>query len=162
MINVAEVCKESVKRLLETELDLCGKLLDVDERNFHCWNHRMHVMGLMRTRQKEQTDPIDLSSIDLELSTELINRNFSNYSAWHLRALLQQRAGTEEGHLGSTYVLNQLLLFSPRLPCHGSMEPLSCARSHNYRLISTRSLSGSRKASSLSPMTSLCGSTTTG
>eukprot|EP00928_Gymnodinium_smaydae_P013338 TRINITY_DN14871_c0_g5_i2.p1 TRINITY_DN14871_c0_g5~~TRINITY_DN14871_c0_g5_i2.p1 ORF type:complete len:856 (+),score=183.83 TRINITY_DN14871_c0_g5_i2:73-2640(+) len=33
-----------------------------------------------------------LDAIDLKLSTDLINRNFSNYSAWHLRALLQQDA----------------------------------------------------------------------
>ena len=88
--------EESVKQLLDTELDLCGKLLEVDERNFHCWNHRMHVMGLIRTWQKDQAEPMDLGSIDLKLSTDLINRNFSNYSAWHLRTLLQQRAGTEE------------------------------------------------------------------
>ncbi|CAE7735620.1 Rabggta [Symbiodinium sp. CCMP2592] len=87
---------DSVKLLLDTELELCGRLLDVDERNFHCWNHRMHVMGLMRSWQKDQPQPIDLGSIDLKLSTDLINRNFSNYSAWHLRTLLQQRAGTEE------------------------------------------------------------------
>jgi len=31
-----------------------------------------------------------LVELDLKLSTELINRNFSNYSAWHLRTLLQQ------------------------------------------------------------------------
>ena len=90
--------KDSVKLLLDTELELCGRLLDVDERNFHCWNHRMHVMGLMRSWQKDQPQPIDLGSIDLKLSTDLINRNFSNYSAWHLRTLLQQRAGTEERH----------------------------------------------------------------
>merc|ERR1712079_708556 len=33
---------------------------------------------------------VDLADLDLKLSTELINRNFSNYSAWHLRTLLQQ------------------------------------------------------------------------
>ena len=90
--------KDSVKLLLDTELELCGRLLDVDERNFHCWNHRMHVMGLMRSWQKDQPQPIDLGSLDLKLSTDLINRNFSNYSAWHLRTLLQQRAGTEAWH----------------------------------------------------------------
>eukprot|EP00811_Abedinium_folium_P026222 NODE_3827_length_1978_cov_3.728255.p1 GENE.NODE_3827_length_1978_cov_3.728255~~NODE_3827_length_1978_cov_3.728255.p1 ORF type:complete len:623 (+),score=158.49 NODE_3827_length_1978_cov_3.728255:24-1871(+) len=34
--------------------------------------------------------PVDLEELDLSLSRALINRNFSNFSAWHLRALLQQ------------------------------------------------------------------------
>lgn len=40
--------------------------------------------------------PLDLVEVDLKLSTELINRNFSNYSAWHVRALLQQPPPGEE------------------------------------------------------------------
>jgi len=146
--------------LLEVELGLCRRLLEVDERNFHCWNHRAHVMGLMRRaavatesssgknlspskedsnvegtdapapdavkepsttadvppaeeRAVDSAPPgepggedaaaaaaaadaepprkvVDLADLDLKLSTELINRNFSNYSAWHLRTLLQQ------------------------------------------------------------------------
>lgn len=97
---------DGAQKVLDAELELCGRLLSVDERNFHCWNHRAHVTGLMRRRQQEdagaeaaggqetQTDDksarADLRQIDLSLSTDLINRNFSNYSAWHLRALLQE------------------------------------------------------------------------
>jgi len=150
----------AAQQILDNELELCGKLLEVDERNFHCWNHRAHVLGLMRqvsdvVSQREQEAPQlkdsmeatfappdravvadkeavalpeeqpkaddgagtedapkaapaeiakpslpNFTEIDLKLSKDLINRNFSNYSAWHLRALLQQ-VHSEEAALGS-------------------------------------------------------------
>jgi len=39
----------------------------------------------------EPPSQVDFVDMDLKLSKQLINRNFSNYSAWHLRALVQQR-----------------------------------------------------------------------
>jgi geranylgeranyl transferase type-2 subunit alpha len=62
------------------ELALCDLLLSRDERNFHCWNYRsfitQHQIGVNNVQK----------------SKELIERNFSNYSAWHLRveALLKE------------------------------------------------------------------------
>lgn len=88
--------EEAIRNLLTNELDLCNQLLAVDERNFHCWNHRMHLIDLMRAWEKDQPSSMDLNAIDLKLSTDLINRNFSNYSAWHLRTLLQQPLGAGE------------------------------------------------------------------
>ncbi|GJQ10667.1 hypothetical protein GpartN1_g2458.t1 [Galdieria partita] len=59
------------------ELEICAKLLDLDDRNFHGWAHRMRVgdiRGLQPTRE------------ELQFVTERINANFSNYSAWHHRS----------------------------------------------------------------------------
>jgi hypothetical protein len=48
----------------------------LDERNFHCWGYRHHIAGLLKVEP----------STNLTFSTQLVERNFSNYSAWNFRA----------------------------------------------------------------------------
>lgn len=60
------------------ELGLCDKALQMDERNFHCWGFRREVV---------EKGGIPLEK-ELEFSTNLIKRNFSNYSSWHYRTTL--------------------------------------------------------------------------
>ena len=62
--------------ILATELALCAKFLKMDERNFHCWGYRLAVSSRAGLTPTEQ----------LDFTTEKVNANFSNYSAWHYRA----------------------------------------------------------------------------
>lgn len=62
---------------LDAEFALCDLLLQRDERNFHCWHYRNFLLG---------QDPGRFPAEVEDKSSQLIARNFSNYSAWHLRA----------------------------------------------------------------------------
>ena len=72
---------------LNAELVLCDQLLLRDERNFHCWAHR-HVIAHLAQVSAEET---------LNKSSALIEKNFSNYSAWHLRVQALSRLLVGEG-----------------------------------------------------------------
>lgn len=64
----------------ERELELSGKFLERDERNFHCWNYRRCVQSFVCG------DP----SRDVHFTKQMIEKNFSNYSAWHERSRIMQ------------------------------------------------------------------------
>lgn len=85
------------------ELGLCSKMLSMDERNFHCWNYRLWVIETLldelakRVKMNHpETTPEDIWTNyqkkvvedETKYAFSLINKNFSNYSAWHFRAKL--------------------------------------------------------------------------
>ena len=72
-------------KVVQGERATVEKLLMADERNFHAWGYRRWVTGLLRH--------LGLYADDDEICfTEgKISSNFSNYSAWHNRAMLLQR-----------------------------------------------------------------------
>lgn len=74
------------KQFLADELQLCDRLLEVDGRNFHGWNHRRFIVGLL-----------DSAEFELLFTEKLLFRNFSNYSAWHNRSMLLESEFKREG-----------------------------------------------------------------
>jgi len=122
------------KQILQAELGLCGELLMLDERNFHCWNYRRFIVGIMiddvisdgehftitdgewrlqglmenkctvigaqltERSASEKSVPVAKKAVSSEVhqllklewnfTTEKIEQNFSNGSAFHYRSKL--------------------------------------------------------------------------
>lgn len=65
----------------DREFRLLDQLLKADSRNFHGWNYRRFVAKLKGLPEVEE----------LKFTMDMINTNFSNYSAWHSRSGLLSR-----------------------------------------------------------------------
>lgn len=99
--NERDVC-QLIKKLVTMEMKQCEALLRMDERNFHVWNYRRWAMALNQRVDSffsaAASAPLLDSFLtveeerDIEYTTQKIEVNFSNYSAWHQRSLVFQTA----------------------------------------------------------------------
>lgn len=73
---------KSVKIWLR-ELAIVSKLLEMDPRNFHGWHYRRILVGRVEVMTGQSRD-----REELQYAVDNINKNISNYSAWHQKATL--------------------------------------------------------------------------
>lgn len=65
------------------ELNIIEKLLSSDSRNFHGWHYRRFIINKIEIEKGES-----LALQEFEYTTSKINKDFSNFSAWHNRSKL--------------------------------------------------------------------------
>ncbi|CAL9727878.1 geranylgeranyl transferase type-2 subunit alpha [Monosporozyma unispora] len=65
------------------ELTVVDALLELDSRNFHGWHYRRMVISKI-----EELSHSSLNKKEFDYVTSKINKNISNYSAWHQRVQL--------------------------------------------------------------------------
>jgi geranylgeranyl transferase type-2 subunit alpha len=93
---------EAARKLWSGELQLVGKMLHVDSRNFHAWSYRRDVVAHLERIPASLPPSTSNSSESLTESeyaytTKMIKTNLSNFSAWHNRAKLIPRLLNERG-----------------------------------------------------------------
>lgn len=89
-------------KLWTDELELVGKMLNRDSRNFHGWGYRRIVVSNV-----ESLKASSLVKEEFDYTTKMIGTDLSNFSAWHNRSKLILR--TLEEHQASDQDRKQML-----------------------------------------------------
>ncbi|XXZ98109.1 Rab geranylgeranyltransferase [Meyerozyma guilliermondii] len=96
------------------ELAIVSKFLDLDSRNYHCWQYRRFVINNMEedtllessessnSGQKEARALLRINIEEYKFTTSKINKNISNFSAWHNRTKLIPKIYDLFGELDTT------------------------------------------------------------
>ena len=86
------------RKFWQQELTLAGKMLSLDSRNFHGWGYRRTVVQALESTELSTQEPINsMAEQEFEYTTQMINSNLSNFSAWHTRSKLIPRLLNERG-----------------------------------------------------------------
>ncbi|RWS15486.1 geranylgeranyl transferase type-2 subunit alpha-like protein [Dinothrombium tinctorium] len=74
----AWVLQTMEKPNFKREIMLCNQFLEMDERNFHCWDYRRFIHDFAK---------LDINE-ELQYTLRKIEQNFSNFSSWYYRSSL--------------------------------------------------------------------------
>lgn len=91
------------------ELQLIETFLQVDSRNFHVWSYRRFIIQCMKEDEniKESDEMIDFN--EFKFTTKMINKDISNYSAWHNRSQLIVKLFEKSPRIDKTIVKDDKL-----------------------------------------------------
>ncbi|CDR97429.1 protein prenyltransferase alpha subunit repeat domain containing protein, putative [Babesia bigemina] len=86
---------EDVGDILRKELSLCMMLFRLDGRNFHGWGHLNYVRHYLKLLESDSANvpPLPVDKLCYTEFSKLIEKNFSNYSAWFHRGMLSENCG---------------------------------------------------------------------
>ncbi|KAM0335591.1 hypothetical protein ACHAQA_000639 [Verticillium albo-atrum] len=82
------------RRVWDEELGLVALMLTKDQRNFHAWGYRRHVV---RTLESEVLAGSTMSEAEFAYTERMIGAGLSNFSAWHHRSRVIPRLLEERG-----------------------------------------------------------------
>ncbi|KAK5658621.1 hypothetical protein OQA88_2014 [Cercophora sp. LCS_1] len=83
------------RRIWEEELGLASKMLTRDQRNFHAWGYRRHVVNELESQRLNGASMVEA---EFDYTLTMIRANLSNFSAWHRRSKLIPRYLDEKGY----------------------------------------------------------------
>ncbi|GBE58558.1 prenyltransferase alpha [Babesia ovata] len=86
---------DDVGDVLRKELSLCMMLFRLDGRNFHGWGHVNYVRHYLKLLESDDSSvqPVPVDKLCYAEFSKLIEKNFSNYSAWFHRGMLSETCG---------------------------------------------------------------------
>ncbi|KXS11014.1 protein prenylyltransferase [Gonapodya prolifera JEL478] len=76
------------------DLALVAAMLNLDARNFHGWDYRRYLIAF---RDPAIPNGISTPKTEFDYTTKKIDQNFSNYSAWHYRSTVLNKAFASGG-----------------------------------------------------------------
>lgn len=86
------------------ELKIVEDLLKMDSRNFHGWHYRRFIISNISKFSDEM-----LEMTEFDFTTSMINKNISNYSAWHQRSkLIPQMFSTNQIKDKEKFILDEM------------------------------------------------------
>lgn len=72
----------AARRIWEEELGLVAMMLNKDQRNFHAWGYRRHVVSKLESQELAGSS---MAESELAYTKRMIEAGLSNFSAWHYR-----------------------------------------------------------------------------
>ncbi|KAK1754357.1 hypothetical protein QBC47DRAFT_383726 [Echria macrotheca] len=84
----------AARRMWEDELGLASKMLTKDQRNFHAWGYRRHVVNQLESPALGGSSMVEA---EFAYTDRMTRANLSNFSAWHRRSKLIPRLLDERG-----------------------------------------------------------------